>query len=391
MNNNDLHLRLHELADEMLDTDYTDLRERVDTTTRRIRKRRTAATTVAGIAAVALVAVGGWAAFNRADNGPQPAATPTGTVAGTPTAGPSVATSPSAVTSPSAPAARAVPTAVPGTLVYLDVEAGKPITMTTVTDGVSHETAFGTATRSDGFWLALSPDATRLAAVESPNPDNVVPGDLAIISAGGSRHTIARNVAGMPVWMPDGRHVIATVVGSSAVSTVVDVSTGAATAAPPALANKSYLTWSANGRWLAYGESTDVVVTAADGTGAVKKSVAFRPECQQAGCPTSVQAVSDDGRYVALGYAQNDPGHVTVAYLALDMQTGKLVNLPPAPPGGGINRIWFRPDGGMVVRTVTQNAKYTFILVRADGSTLATFPDDREVQSAGRHLVAYHP
>jgi hypothetical protein len=182
-----------------------------------------------------------------------------------------------------------------------------------------------------------------------------------------------------------------TVVGSSAVSTVVDVNTGATTAAPPFLANKNYLTWSASGRWLAYGESTDVVVTAADGTGEVKKSVASRPECQQAGCPTSVQAVSDDGRYVALGYAQNDPGRVTVAYLALDMQTGALVNLPPAPSGGGVNKIWFRADGRMVVRVVTQNAKYTLILVGADGSTLATFPDDLEQQSAGRHLVAYRP
>ena len=45
MNDNNLHLRLHELADEMLDTDYTDLRERVDTSTRRIRRRRAAATT----------------------------------------------------------------------------------------------------------------------------------------------------------------------------------------------------------------------------------------------------------------------------------------------------------------------------------------------------------
>jgi hypothetical protein len=385
MNNNNLQLRLHELADEMLDTDYADLRERVGSSARRIRRRRVAATTVAGIAAVAVVAVGGWVLASRTNGGPRPATTPTGTVAGTPTAGPS------AVTSPSAPAAQAVPTAVPGTLVYLDVVAGKPITMTTVTDGASHETTFGTATVSDTYWLAPSPDATRLAAVESPDPANVKPGDLVIISAGGSRHTIARNVTGVPLWMPDGQHVIATVVGSAAVSTVVDVTTGAANAAPPFLAHKSYLTWSANGRWLAYGESTDVVVTAADGTGEVKKSVGSRPECQQAGCPTSVQAVSDDGRYVALGYAQNDPGRVTVAYLALDMQTGALVNLPPAPSGGGVNKIWFRADGGMVVRTVTQNAKYTLILVGADGSTLATFPDDLEQQSAGRHLVAYHP
>ena len=384
--NHDLHLRLHELADEMLDTDYTDLRERVDSTTRRIRRRRTVATAVAGVAAVAVVAVGGWALATRNGGGPQPATTPTGTVAGTPSTGPSAGTSP---TSPTAPA---VPTAVPGMLVYLQVVAGRPITMTTVNDGVAHETTFGTATKSDEYWLASSPDATRLAAVESPNPGNVAPGDLVIVSAGGTRHTVARNVVGVPVWMPDGQHVIVTVVASSAASSVVDVNTGAATAAPPALAGKSYLTWSANGRWLAYGGNTDVTVTAADGTGAVTKSVASLPECQQtAGCPTSVQAVSDDGRYVALGHKNSDPTHVTEAHLVLDMQTGALVNLPPVP-NGRVDHVWFRPDGVMLVRTVPdQGSQDTFVLLGPDGHTIATFPDNWEGQSLGRHLVAYRP
>lgn len=386
MNNNNLQLRLHELADEMLDTDYTDLRERVDTSTRRIRRRRATATTVAGIAAVAVVAVGGWAAFNQANNHPQPGATPTGTTAGTPTIGPSAATS------PTAPAVPAVPTAVPGTLIYLDAVAGKPITMTTVTDGVSHETTFGTATQSDELFAPVpSPDGTRLAEVESPNPGNLAPGDLVIISAGGSRHTIARNAVGagggVPVWTPDGEHVIATVAGKS---TVVDVNTGATTPAQPAVASKSYLTWSANGQWLAYGASKDVTVTAADGTGTTTKSVAGLAECHQtAGCPTSVQAVSDDGRYVALGHMNSDPSHVHEAHLVLDMQTGSLVNLPA---GMSANKIWFRPDGGMLLRTSTSGGnQFTFVLLRPDGSTLATFPDTHDHYPTGELLVAYHP
>jgi hypothetical protein len=189
--------------------------------------------------------------------------------------------------------------------------------------------------------------------------------------------------------MPDGQHVIATVVASSAASSVIDLNTGAATAPQPAVANKSYLTWSANGRWLAYGESKDVVVTAADGTGKTTTSVASLPECQQtAGCPTSVQAVSDNGRYVALGHMNSDPSHVTEAHLVLDMQTGSLVNLP----AGHVDHVWFRPDGGMLVRTVPDQApKDTFVVLGPDGDTIATFPDDWEGQSFGRHLVAYHP
>lgn len=389
MNNNHLYVRLHELADEMDDTDYTDLRQRVDSSARRIRRRRVAATTAAGIAAVAVVTVGGWAAFGRTNHGPQPAVTPTGTAAGTPSTGPSAVTSPTAPASATAPA---VPTALPGTLVYLDVIAGKPITMTTVTDGVAHQTVFGTATHSNELYPPMpSPDATRLAVVESPDPDNLAPGDLVIISAGGSRHTLAHNVVGagggVPVWSPDGKQVTADVAGKP---TVVDVTTGATTPAMPLAGGGGYLTWSANGQWRAYGGSTDVTVTAPDGTGAVKKSVASLPECQAtAGCPTSVQAVSDDGRYVALGHMNSDPSHVNEAHLVLDMRTGKLVNLPPVT-NGGVDKIWFRPDGVMVVRTAI-SGKATFVLVRADGSTLASFPDTTGQSPSYRQLVAYRP
>lgn len=388
MNNDHLYVRLHELAGEMDDTDYNDLRHRVDSSARRIRRRRVAATTAAGIAAVAVVTVGGWAAFGRTNHGPLPAATPTGTAAGTPSTGPSAVTSPTAPASATAPA---VPTAVPGTLVYLDRVAGKPLAMTTVTDGVVHQTTFGTATHSDELIAPVpSPDATRLAAVESTDPDNLAPGDLVIISAGGARHTIAHNAVAaggdVPVWAPDGKHVTASVAGKS---TVVDVTTGATTPAMPLAGGGGYLTWSANGRWRAYGGSTDVTVTAADGTGAVKKSVASLPECQAtAGCPTSVQAVSDDGRYVALGHMNSDPNHVTEAHLVLDMQTGQPVDLPPVA-SRGIDKVWFRPDGSWLVRTGT-NDKLTFVLLRPDGSTLATFADTHD-HPTGELLVAYHP
>jgi len=40
---------------------------------------------------------------------------------------------------------------------------------------------------------------------------------------------------------------------------------------------------------------------------------------------------------------------------------------------------------------MTDDGKYAFVLVRADGSTLATFPDTTEQGPSGRHLAAYHP
>jgi hypothetical protein len=365
---NDLHRHLHDLADEMNDTNYSDLRQQVDRTSRRIGRRRALAIAAAGFVAVAAVTAGGYALATRHTSGPAPATSPTAT----PTeASPTPTSSPSTIT------------AIPGTLVYVSVQNGQ-ITVTTVTDGVAHQTTFGPPTGREVL-IVPSPDATRLAVIDSPDRGFVKPGDLVIISAGGARHTIATNVGWgggvVPVWMPDGQHVIAA--AGAIESNMIDVNTGKATPAQPAEGNLNYLTWSANGQWRAYGLDTDVVVTAPDGSGKVTTSIGSLPECHEtAGCPTSVQAVSDDGRYVALGHIQTDPTHVDEAHLVLDMLTGKLVDLPPRA-----DRVYFRPDGGMIVRTVNPDAtEYTLVLIGPDGSTIATFPDTQ-----GMALVAYHP
>jgi hypothetical protein len=273
--------------------------------------------------------------------------------------------------------------------VYLSVKAGQPIVMTTVTDGVAHQSTFGMATATDEYVLVPSPDATRLAGIESPDPGNIEPGDLVVIATGAARRTIATGIrwggGSVPVWTPDGQHIIATVGDRSS---IIDVGTGQATTAQPATGNENYLTWSANGKWRAYGGHTQVTVTAADGSGEVSKSVALLSECQQtAGCPTSVQAVSNDGRYVALGHMNSDPSHVTEAHVVLDMQTGKTVALP----NGNVDKIYFRPNGSMIVRTVTDNSKWTFLLISRSGTTIATIPDTREQGIDATHLVAYHP
>lgn len=382
---NGLHRLFEDLADDMTGTDYVALRNQVQTSARRIGRRRTTAVAFAGAVAVAAVAVGGYALVGNPAASPQPLAPSTFT------------TSP---TSPASPSPAAVPTAVPGTLMYLSVRAGQPIIMTTVTNGVARETRFGMPTPSDvylarpGGFLTPSPDGTRLAAIDSPDPGIIQPGDLVIIEPGGARRTIATGVrwggGNVPVWMPDGRHIIATIGDKSS---VIDVETGQTTAARPAEGNANYLAWSANGKWRAYSAENEVVVTAADGSGEVRKSVAFLSECHErpGGCPTSVQAVSDDGRYVALGSASTDPTHVAEAHLALDMRTGKTVSMPKPPADGRIDEIQFRPDGGMIVRTATSDHKFNFVLLGSDGSTIATFPDTYRQHPDGRNLVAYRP
>jgi hypothetical protein len=354
----------------------------VDRTSRRIGRRHTMAVVATGFVAVAVLAGGGYALASRPAPAPDTAGTtrpgPTGAPLSDPPPGPSTVAAP--------------PTAVPGTLSYLTVRAGQPIILTSVTDGVPRESAFGLATETDTYLLPFpSPDGTRLAAVDSPDPGFVAPGKLVIISAGGARRTIATAVGWqgghVPVWMPDGQHIIATVHGRSS---VIDVTTGEVTPAPAAQRDRHYLTWSGNGQWQAYDSGEGIVVTAADGSAAVRRSLESLAECRQQvpGCPTSVQAVSDDGRYVALGHHNTDPSHVREAHVVLDMRTGAAVTLPAAGRTR-VDTVYFRPDGGMIVRTGTESGQETFVLLRADGTTLATFPDTLE--RAGRHLVGYRP
>jgi hypothetical protein len=377
----DLRGSLLDLADEMDGTDFAALRSRTERTQRQIGRRNTAAVTLSAIAVVAALAGGGYAFLpHRASPTPGIAST---TAPATPTETASPAPSQS-------PTHAAAPTVVPGSLLYLTVRTGQPIVLTTVTDGVSHQATFGTATESDTYVLVPSPDGTQLAAIESPDPGTVAPGDLVIIQAGGHRRTLATHVpfggGDVPVWMPDGRHLLAMVGGKSQ---LIDVATGHSVPAQPAEGNGDYLTWSANGQWRAYAGSNEIVVTAADGSAAVHQSVASLPECQQtAGCPTSVQAVSDDGHFVAVGHMNSDPTHVTEAHLVIDMRTGALVTLPVVK-GNRVDRVYFRPGGGMIVRAHTDSGTFTILIVAPDGTILASLPDTLE--QIGRHLAGYRP
>ena len=82
---NDLQRLLHNLADEMTDTNYTSLRERVDRTSHRASRRHAIAVAAAGFVAVAALAGGGYTLATRHTPGsgpatikPAPTATPTG-------------------------------------------------------------------------------------------------------------------------------------------------------------------------------------------------------------------------------------------------------------------------------------------------------------------------
>jgi hypothetical protein len=121
----------------------------------------------------------------------------------------------------------------------------------------------------------------------------------------------------------------------------------AVTGASTPVGDLSYLAFSPSGTLRAYvspsvGDSIEI--TKADGSSPRTVSVAGLSECtDHAGCPTSVQSVSDDGRYLALGDVNSDPKHVYTATLVYDTATKKRVSL------GQLNHAWFRADGAVII------------------------------------------
>ncbi len=384
---NDLTSRLSALADEMTDADYVDLRRKVDRTSRRLGYRRAALTAAIAVVAIAGAVVAGNAVLaSRPNSGPAPAASPTaGVVTNTP--GPEPTSVPPTGTSANAHTAAA--DVVPGTLSYLKVVRGQPIELTRVTDGTVHRSTFGTATVSDEYVAAPSPDGTKIALIESPDPGSVKPGDLVVVVAGGAWRTLAHNITwgggSWPTWAPDSNSIV---VKSGSGYVTVDLATGTTTAPPKLSGSVDYLTWSGTGAWLAYAASgQEIVVSRPDGTGLGRASITGLPECHEfAACPFAVQAVSDDGRYVAIGHGNTDPGHVAEAHLTLDMRTGRLASLPKVT--GAIDKIYFR-SGGLVLRSGGDSGRYTFSLVDPTGTVTASFPDTHE--TAGTRLVGYQP
>jgi hypothetical protein len=145
------------------------------------------------------------------------------------------------------------------------------------------------------------------------------------------------------------------------------------------------VTWSAGAGWWAYSDgSKKITVSRPDGTGERQASLAGLPEGQQtAACPFAVQAVSADGRFVALGHGNTDPQHVDEAHLVFDMQTRKPVSLPQT--SGDPANVYFRADGSLVVRSLTGGGKATLYLLGADRKVTGSLADP----IAGSLLVAY--
>jgi hypothetical protein len=335
-----LHDQFDDLAGDMTGTDLADLRHRVDRTSRRLRTRRTLATSAAAVAVVA--ALTGGATLLQLQGDDQPPVLP-GTSA-RPSQSPSQPQPPSTPASGPTSSTPSTVDAVPGALSFLTLKAGKPIELRRYVDGTLQTVNFGTATSKD-MYATPSPDGTRLAINTSTNHDTIAPGDLVVVSAGGARRTVARDVnwsgGSTVIWTPDGTTLIADGVR-------YDAATGARTPFPD---EPQYPAYSPSGTMMAYISPTQydsIKIVKVDGTAPRTVSVAGLDECvHTSGCPTSVQSVSDDGRYLALGNVNSDPQHVYTTVLVYDTVAKQRL------PLGTFQHVWFRPDGAVVV-TATQ-------------------------------------
>ena len=268
---------------------------------------------------------------------------------------------------------------LPGTLLYLKVDS--KIEVIAVADGAARSTSFGDKPTGAGATV-VSPDGTRVAVVRSSGEEQPGSGDLVIISAGGAQKVVARNVSWewgqSPVWSADSSKIM--ISGES--PGYIDVATGQL--AKLGSEFPRYLAWSANGEYRAHSvEAKTIVVSKADGTVVTRASLAGEPDCDQhAQCPFAVQAVSNDGQYVATAYGTDDLQQVSQASLVLNTGTGQRVALPETIKD--ITDILFRADGGLLIETETR-----LYLTGPDGAVAADF--DRPAETKGADLVAYRP
>ena len=255
--------------------------------------------------------------------------------AGQPASAPSSTVHDTAPPASAAPAAAPAKGAIPGTLSVLTLDKDKPITLVRGGRTIS----FGTAGAGD-MVAQPSPDGQHLALISSPDVSNVAPGDLVVVDAGGQRHILGHDLAwgggAAPTWAPDGTAVI---------HHGVRYEVPGGSHASAGLGDADYLVYSVKGTALAYAKTETSIDVLPAGGKARTVDIAKFPGCDTA-CPFAVQAVSDNGDYVALGHGNTDPGHVTATMLVVDTRTGKRIDLSAFPE---LQHVWFPAAGGAVI------------------------------------------
>jgi hypothetical protein len=379
MNATDLHHRLATAAAEMDGTDLTDLGQRVLRRSGQIRRNRAIGVTLTSALAVAVtIALAAVVVIAVRPSGNTPLVPPSST--------PSETSAPSAVPSlgPSEGLVQAVPAKLPGALLYLEASSGKTLVVRRVVNGVVTTAMFGTASQSAEYSASPAPNGELVAIIDGPDIAGTGHGDLVVIEAGDKRRTLARNlmfIGPKPVWSPDSRTVVMN-------GQRYDVATGVArkiNGLPPGTVEKVVL--SPSGTFAArYAGSGAVTVSKPDGSAPRTVKIMDRVKCHPdygdiGGCPVVPTAVSDDGRYVATGYAGTGAGDVNRAEAIVDTQEKRQVTVQ-AIGSGPWEQVYFRTDGRALVQTLDHQWQ---LVDMATWKVLATYPNPE----VGGRLAGY--
>jgi hypothetical protein len=356
-----LRRALEDLAEEVV---MVDLRDRaLGTSRRRTRQRRSL---VSFSAAAAVLAVTGAVAlvWSQTDGHPLPPA------------GPTRPTTPS-VTAPATPSS-----VLPGTAIYLTSD-GVSLQAVRIVAGQRQTTTIATANSDEVMTATISPDGSTIAF--EPGCDWSQGGSTsATVSvvgiAGGTARKVASGVrcdGGMhPIWFPDSaslRVVYFTDLATGERCGQVDAATSAFTVlgATQNAGWCDYVAFAPGGAFRARLVGNQWVVETAAGT-TVRSVATFLT----GPLGSAIQGLSADGRYLAIGAHNTDPGIRRTAYTVVDTVTGEqlpLATLLGRDPGGTtLSGISFLPDGGAVVDTDVQGAgAHTWYLLSAVGVVTA--------------------
>lgn len=177
---------------------------------------------------------------------------------------------------------------------------------------------------------------------------------------------------GQPRWLPDSSALL--VGDNDRGEGTIDAHTGAFT--PYTGHTGPYGAWSTDGSIHAYqADNGQVVVETSAGKELRRQSwVGFT--CCAGGF--TVQRVSDDGRLVAVGMRNTDPGTIFNALKVIDMTTGREVSLPSPASQGQISDIWFTTNNRMMIETQPAGKPARLSLYSAGGTLLnrVTLPAD---------------
>jgi TolB protein len=357
MNDEALKESLGELAESVRNVDLYD---RALTRSRRIGRRRAAASTGAALAVLGLVGAGLWSFQPREpDVRPPVLASP---ALPTPTTAPSApATSPSAPpasrttkSSPPSTPALAVPRSrsladLPGRVFY----RGDDGTVVRLTGAGTRTTVLNVPNQA----VAVSPDGKRIAYVANDQ----------LLLAGSDQpiyHGTVSTDQQIPAWSPDGTKLL---IGTPKPGALT-VATGALASLP---SGGRDFRWSGDGRKLIYGTTPCRLHVAAAGAGSgtvvpiLGDPESSRNPDQAAACrPLSADRT---GRQVTVPLqGVGDSAYGDTADTLVDTATGAVLRLPV---GGAVRSVLFGPDGNLLIRADLDN-RSTLSVLTPDGTLL---------------------